>query len=77
MTARCPWCGTRFEPRSSGGSDQRFCRKACRHAFWTAARRWVMRAFQAGLLSPEALRGAQSSEHAAVEGIQSGGSLRA
>jgi hypothetical protein len=69
MTACCPWCGNRFQPRSSGGSVQRFCRPACRQAFWTAARRWVMRAVSAGLLSPEVLKGSQSGVHAVAEGI--------
>jgi hypothetical protein len=74
MTARCPWCGQPFRPRSSGGSDQRFCRRACRQAFWSAARRWVMRAFQAGLLSPEVLKGPGTSVHAVGEGFQAGSS---
>jgi hypothetical protein len=69
MTARCPWCEQRFEPRSSGGTDQRFCRPACRQAFWTAARRWVMRAVAAGLLSSEVLKGPGSSVHAVREGF--------
>lgn len=68
MICLCPWCGSHFEPRSSGGSDQRFCRRACREAFWTAARRWIGRALEAGLLSPEVLRGPGSSVHAVVEG---------
>jgi hypothetical protein len=75
MTACCPWCGETFEPRSSGGSDQRFCRAACRQAFWTAARRWIGRALDAGLLSPEVLKGSQASAHAVPEGIQAGGRL--
>jgi hypothetical protein len=75
MTACCPWCGGRFEPRSSGGTDQRFCRSACRQAFWTAARRWIGRALEAGLLSPEVLKGAQTSVHAVGEGFQAEGSV--
>jgi hypothetical protein len=70
MTVCCPWCGRSFRPRTSGGSDQRFCRAARRTAFWTAARRWVMRAFQAGLLSPEALKGPGTSVHAVPLGFQ-------
>jgi hypothetical protein len=69
MTACCPWCGARFQPRSSGGSDQRFCRVACRQAFWTAARRWVMRAVATGLLSPEVLKGPGASVHAVAGGV--------
>jgi hypothetical protein len=75
MTACCPWCGKNFQPRSSGGTDQRFCRPACRQAFWTAARRWVMRAVAAGLLSPEVLRRSQTSVHAVGEGFQAEGSV--
>jgi len=77
MTCRCPWCGGRFEPRSSGGTDQRFCRRACREAFWSAARRWVMRAVSAGLLSPEVLKGAHASVHAVSGGVSGRGSLGA
>ena len=65
----CPWCGRAFSPRTSGGTGQRFCRSACRHAFWSAARRWVMRALDAGLLSPEVLKAAQASVHAVSEGV--------
>jgi hypothetical protein len=65
MTACCPWCGRAFRPRTSGGSDQRFCGASCRHAFWSAARRWVMRAVDAGLLSPDTLNAVQTSVHAA------------
>lgn len=64
MTCRCPWCGQPFEPRATGGSDQRFCSQRCRAAIWSAARRWVGRALEAGLLSAEALKGAQASVHA-------------
>jgi hypothetical protein len=69
MTACCPWCGTHFQPRSSGGSDQRFCGAACRQAFWTAARRWIGRALEAGLLSAEVLKGRGASVHAVAEGV--------
>jgi hypothetical protein len=75
MIACCPWCGRQFELRSSGGSDQRFCRAACRQAFWTAARRWIGRALEAGLLSPEVLKGSQSSAHAVLGGVSGQGSL--
>jgi hypothetical protein len=77
MTARCPWCGHTFEPRSSGGSGQRFCRATCRQAFWTAARRWIGRALEAGLLSADVLKGRGASVHAVREGFQGGRSLGA
>jgi hypothetical protein len=72
MTACCLWCGSLYRPRTSGGSGQRFCRPACRNAFWTGARRWVMKAFGAGLLTAEVLRRTESSVHAVPEGSQVG-----
>jgi hypothetical protein len=72
MTASCPWCGHAFKPRTTGGSDQRFCGAGCRHAFWSAARRWVMRAVETGLLSAEVLKAAQSSVHAVPAGFRAG-----
>ena len=58
----CPFCGTPFRQRRTGGSDQRFCRSACRNAFWSAARQWVWKAIAAGLLTPAAIR--EASMHA-------------
>ena len=75
MTACCSWCGKHFQPRSSGGTDQRFCRPTCRQAFWTAARRWIGRALEAGLLSAEVLKGPGASVHAVQEGFQAEGSV--
>ena len=69
----CPWCGRQFEPRSSGGSGQRFCSGKCRCAFWTAARRWIGRALEAGLLSAEVLKGSQASVHAVSGGVSGRG----
>jgi hypothetical protein len=60
MTVCCPWCDRAFQPRTSGGTDQRFCSAVCRTAFWSAARRWVMRAVDAGLLSTDVLKDAQN-----------------
>lgn len=31
----CPWCTTEFTP---GAHNQRFCKPACRVAFWRAGR---------------------------------------
>jgi hypothetical protein len=61
MTVCCPWCGRSFRPRTSGGSDQRFCSAGCRTAFWSAARRWIGRALDVGLLSAEVLKTAATS----------------
>ena len=62
----CAWCGTPFVARRSGGSHQRFCRVGCRNAFWTAARRWVMAAVDAGVLTADALKAHRSSVHAVI-----------
>jgi hypothetical protein len=64
MKKHCLWCGRAFRPRISGGSAQRFCCSAHRHAFWIAARRWTMRAIEAGLLSVDCLKASQTSVHA-------------
>jgi hypothetical protein len=72
MTALCPWCGRVFRPRTTGGSDQRFCGAGCRHAFWTAARRWVMLAIETGLLSADVLKAIPASVHAVPAGFQAG-----
>jgi hypothetical protein len=63
----CVWCGRPFTPRCTGGSAQRFCTSGHRQAFWAAARRWTMRAIEAGLLSVDCLKAAQASVHAGSE----------
>jgi hypothetical protein len=45
----CLWCDRAFRPRTTGGSALRFCSTEHRKAFWTAARRWTMRAIETGL----------------------------
>src|SRR5438105_3975231 len=62
--AHCLWCGRAFRRRTTGGSAQRFCCLAHQKAFWTAARRWTMRAIETGLLSVDCLKAAQTSVHA-------------
>ena len=52
---KCGWCGGSFKPRASGGNPQRFCSQKCRHAFGTAARRWVTEALNQGLMSLDVL----------------------
>jgi hypothetical protein len=47
----CLWCGVAFQPRTDGGTAQRFCNAACRRAFDQASRAWVRRQVDAGLLS--------------------------
>jgi hypothetical protein len=63
--ARCLWCGRAFRPRATGGSAQKFCCSGHRQQFWIAARRWTMRAIDAGLLSVDCLKASHTSVHAA------------
>jgi hypothetical protein len=53
---QCLWCGRGFAPRMTGGSPQRFCSTGHRQAFWIAARRWTMRAVEAGLINVDCLK---------------------
>ena len=46
---RCLWCAKPLPTRRGRGSARRFCSPVHRHAFWTAARRWVWRAVESGL----------------------------
>src|SRR6266513_5050308 len=64
QVGHCLWCGLMFTTRVTGGSAQRFCSTEHRKAFWTAARRWTMRAIETGLLSVECVKAAQSSVYA-------------
>src|SRR6266849_5893906 len=68
--AHCLWCGRAFTPRRTGGSAQRFCSTEHRKAFWTAARRWTMRAIETGLLSVDCLKGTHTSVHAARKPVR-------
>ena len=43
--------GTEFEPRSNGGSAQRFCSKYCRENFNTACRIWAAQEYEAERVS--------------------------
>src|SRR5438128_9091137 len=63
--ARCLWCDRIFTPRTTGGSAQKFCCTGHRQQFWIAARRWTMRAIEAGLLSVDCLKASHTSVHAA------------
>src|SRR5437016_4726854 len=68
--ARCLWCGRAFTPRATGGSTQKFCCSGHRQQFWIAARRWTMRAIDAGLLSVDCLKSSHASVHAAREAFR-------
>src|SRR5437870_3236081 len=61
----CLWCQQTFTPRMTGGSSQKFCCTGHRQQFWVAARRWTMRAIEAGLLSVDCLKASHTSVHAA------------
>src|SRR6516162_10875969 len=63
LDARCLWCGRSFTPRATGGSAQKFCCTGRRQEFWIAARRWTMRAIDAGLLSVDCLKASHASVH--------------
>src|SRR6516162_7964304 len=65
LDACCLWCGKTFTPRVTGGSAQKFCSTGHRQEFWIAARRWTMRAIDAGLLSVDCLKASHTSVHAA------------
>ena len=56
MSALCTWCGTEYEPRSNGGSAQRFCSAPCRRAFDSACRIWAAAEYDAERVSIFALR---------------------
>jgi hypothetical protein len=65
LEARCLWCARMFSSRTTGGSVQKFCCTAHRQQFWIAARRWTMRAIEAGLLSVDCVKASHTSVHAA------------
>ncbi len=56
MSQLCTWCGTAYEPRSNGGSAQRFCSAPCRRAFDSACRIWAAAEYDAERVSIFALR---------------------
>ena len=56
LSTHCLWCGRAFTPRATGGSAQKFCSTEHRQDFWIAARRWTIRAIDAGLLSVDCLK---------------------
>jgi hypothetical protein len=53
---RCLWCNGVVVQARRHGSLKRFCCAGHRNAFWTAARRWVMRAVEAGCSRPRRSR---------------------
>ena len=37
----CPWCGSSFTPRMTGGKPQRFCSTHCRRSMDAGLRVWA------------------------------------
>ncbi len=68
MSRLCTWCGTTYEPRSNGGSAQRFCKKDCRESFNTACRVWAAQEYEAERLSIFTLRSCLEQHTRCVEG---------
>jgi hypothetical protein len=50
-SARCLWCDRPITPRARWIGSEGFCCTGHRQQFWIAARRWTMKAIEAGLLS--------------------------
>ncbi len=68
MSQLCTWCGTAYEPRSNGGSAQRFCSAPCRRAFDSACRIWAAAEYEAERVSIFTLRTAFYERARCVEG---------
>lgn len=68
----CAWCGGSFQASRRGGSAQRFCSPGHRWAYWSAARRWVAKAVDAGLISIQDLKVAETSVHAVSSLLERG-----
>ncbi len=67
MSQLCTWCGTAYEPRSNGGSAQRFCSAPCRRAFDSACRIWAAQEYEAERVSIFTLRTALYQRARCVE----------
>ena len=67
MSQLCTWCGTAYEPRSNGGSAQRFCSAPCRRAFDSACRIWAAAEYAGERVSSLALRTALYGRARCVE----------
>ena len=60
----CVWCERSFRPRTSGGrGPQRFCSASHRVQFFSAARKWALRAIEMGLITPGTIKAALSNVH--------------
>ena len=72
----CVWCGAQISVKHRRGSPRRFCTAHHRTAYSSAARRWGMAAFEAGLLSLEDLRAGEQSVHAFKEALAINGPIQ-
>ena len=69
-------CGGSFE-LCVGREEATFCKAACRHAFWSAAQHWVMRAVGAGLLSSDIQKAAWANVHIGPAAFRAGQGMKA
>ncbi len=76
MSQLCTWCGTAYEPRSNGGSAQRFCSAPCRRAFDSACRIWAAAEYGAERVSIFALRTAFYERARCVESDPASGAAQ-
>lgn len=65
----CAWCGALLASGRRRGSARRFCTTGHRQAYWAAARRWVARAIESGLISVQDLKATRTGVHASGRGI--------
>ncbi len=57
----CPWCGSSFTPRTSGGKAQRFCSPRCRREHEAGLQAWAREQEAAGRVTKADLQRARSS----------------
>src|SRR5207245_2348132 len=71
----CLWCKRPFCIRTTGGSEQRFCSRAHRHEFGTAARRWAVLVIEVGLITVDTLKAIPASVRAVGGALQEQGKV--
>jgi hypothetical protein len=68
----CQWCAKPLPPRlNTGGLTKRYCSSTCRHSIHLAARRWAMRAIDAGTLTVTEIKKAPLAPYTVVQGANS------
>ncbi len=58
----CPWCGSSFTPRRSGGKRQRFCSPRCRRQHEAGLQAWAREQEAAGRVTKADLQRARSPD---------------